>query len=581
VARMKLRVLSEACRWAVLLCVPLYAAPLLSGRVVDGAGKGIADVEARLAILGFSVTTDTGGAFEIDTPTGVLPQARLHSGPPQAGVDRGMLRVAAGAERASVRADLYDLHGRRVAVVFDGVVEAGAAVERALVREEMRLAKGTYIVKVDVNGQGASHKMMHMGSFTAAPSTIARGLAKAAAVVDTLLLAKQGCAQKKVEISAWNVDLGDIVLACGGVLPPEPPKSYSVPAGAVRVTNSTEFKDALSGGTARDIVLADGTYDNSSYFSTGAAHRLWAEHLGGATVGAGIVFGTGAGAEVHGIRFDVNSKSKVKDTRREGAAIRAEGTGHKLKVTDCWFDGHGVVGMAIDVAAINGFVAQRLVIYNFATYGIRVDDYPTRSSANPPALITDLVVSKIRNPDPSCCNGQAEFALSAGTDMTVERVRFRDIDWDALSPTIHCFNCVFRDVDIDSTKTAVYYEHSTKNTLLERFILGPHVVFGIDFEWIGTWGHGTDDGTIIQDGIINSSKVGIMINVCNNNETVRRVKFINQCFAAISDAAVLGYTSSSDTCPKATLTFTDNDYSGIDPGAKDITTALHQTSSCQ
>jgi len=565
----------------LVVCVPLSAAPLLSGKVVDGAGKGIAGVEARLAGLGLVVTTDTAGVFEIDTPTGALTSSRVQSSPSLVTIDDGALRVVAGNGRASVNACLFDLHGRRAAVIFDGAVEPYKDLKVPLVEGRTGLARGTYLAKVTVEGRTMSCRILHMGAFTSAVRKVPAGLAKTLAALDTLKLSKSGCTAKNVAVTAWNVDLGNITMACAAVLPPEAPKSYTVPGGAVRVTNSTELQNALSGGSAKDIVLADGTYGKTSYYTTGAAHRLWAEHLGKATIGAGVVFGTGEGAEVHGIKFDVDSKSKVKATRREGAAIRAEGTGHKVTVTDCWFDGHGVVGMAIDVAAINGFVAQRLVIYNFANYGIRIDNYPINSSANPPALITDLVVSKIRNPDPSCCNGQCEFALGAGTDMTVERVKFRDIDWDALSPTIHCYNCVFRDVDIDSTKTAVYYEHTTKNTLLERFTLGPHCVNGIDFEWIGTWGKGTDDGTVIQDGVINTTKVGIMINACNNNETVRRVKFVNQCFAAISASALLGYTSSSDTCPKATLTFTDNDYSGIDPGAKETTTALQQSSSCQ
>ena len=68
--------------------------------------------------------------------------------------------------------------------------------------------------------------------------------------------------------SVWN----------GTPCPPEAPRAYTLPSNPVRVSNSSELIGALNGTTARDIVLADGTYDNSTYFHAKAGHRVWAEH---------------------------------------------------------------------------------------------------------------------------------------------------------------------------------------------------------------------------------------------------------------------------------------------------------------
>jgi hypothetical protein len=78
------------------------------------------------------------------------------------------------------------------------------------------------------------------------------------------------------------------------VVPPAAPAPYSLPSGAVRVTTSAELLTALQ-GAARDIVLADGAYDNPGPFFDYGAHHFYAEHLGGAVLRAGVVIGSNPG----------------------------------------------------------------------------------------------------------------------------------------------------------------------------------------------------------------------------------------------------------------------------------------------
>ena len=69
-----------------------------------------------------------------------------------------------------------------------------------------------------------------------------------------------------------------------------------------------------SNGAIQNIVLADGTYDSSSPFSDANGSHLYAQHVGGAVLTAGLViggnFGSGGGS-VEGVAFNVSSSSKT------------------------------------------------------------------------------------------------------------------------------------------------------------------------------------------------------------------------------------------------------------------------------
>ncbi len=544
----------------------LSAAPLLFGKVVDRAGRGLGGVEARLAVLGVSVTTDTTGAFEIDSPTAVLPPTHFQAGPPRALVRDGMLRVTAGPRRTSVKATLYDLHGRTVGIVFDGLVEAGTLLQRPVAPEEMKPAEGTYLMTVSVDGLRESFKTLHIGRAPTVSPATSRGLAKALAVLDTLKLTKSTCAEVAVPITEWNVDLGEIIMVCEGVLPPVPPKTYPLPDGAVRVTNSSELVSALSGSSAKDIVLADGTYDNSTYFSVGAAHRLWAEHLGGATLTAGLLLDK-SGSEVHGLKFDVSDEAKTSNR----SIIFTGTSGHNLTVTDSWFEGRLAVARGIHIMAVNGVRLQRLVVSHFTWDGIRVfnnnSSYPI--TPNPPPYIADLDLSYFKHPDPNCCSGTGEFGLLLGNSAPgaiVERIKCRYADWSCLIPAgVDVSGTIWRDLDLDySNDQTFYFEHFGTNVTLERFHIGPHVSSAMCFEGaLPNWGWKPVGHTfIIQDGTIESNRLGITIGCCEGDITVRRVKFVGQCYAAILDNTNHSYAQGQCT-PYGPHHFEDNDYSGI------------------
>ena len=166
--------------------------------------------------------------------------------------------------------------------------------------------------------------------------------------------------------SVWN----------GTPCPPEAPRAYTLPSNPVRVSNSSELIGALDGTTARDIVLADGTYDNSTYFHAKAGHRAWAEHLGKVTLTAGIYFDKAPRSEVHGIRFNVNSNAKT----HGDSIIHSRPPADYLLVTDSWFEGHMVVRRGLFIQGINGAKAQRLVITHFTDEGLTYRDTKKRTN---------------------------------------------------------------------------------------------------------------------------------------------------------------------------------------------------------
>jgi hypothetical protein len=392
---------------------------------------------------------------------------------------------------------------------------------------------------------------------------------------------------------AFAAGLGAAAVACGtgedhaehptppahefSVRPPMPPKTYSLPRNAIRVTNSGQLRSALSNRSPRDVILANGTYDNGSPFNPAAPHRLWAENLGKAVLKTGLIFRAGPGAEVHGIHFDVKSDKKGKDA----AIVRSHGSGHGIKIMDSWFDGNGIMNRAIEARAINGVVLQRLVIRGFQRDGIRITDYPNNHTPKPPALLTDLDIANIKHKDPKCCNGTAEAGIWLGTSGTVERVKVRNADWMCVIPVSNANDAVWRDLDLDGCPTGIYFEHYARRNTVERFRIGSNVKKGINFEsgqsrW--NW-QGVGPGNIVQDGFIESRIVGINMPYCTEQTTVRRVRFKGQCFAGIAHSAVRSY-GQCKASSGATNRISDNDYAGVKAGAADINTRHPNEARC-
>jgi uncharacterized repeat protein (TIGR02543 family) len=102
------------------------------------------------------------------------------------------------------------------------------------------------------------------------------------------------------------------------VAPPSPPAAYTPPAGTV-VSTSAELISVL-GSCSRSlpIILANGTYSNTAYFNDQAGCSIYAQHLGGATLTAGLV---------------VARPNRIRPSRTGRSTLRAGRSAGKLRVS--------------------------------------------------------------------------------------------------------------------------------------------------------------------------------------------------------------------------------------------------------
>jgi hypothetical protein len=358
----------------------------------------------------------------------------------------------------------------------------------------------------------------------------------------------------------WTDPASSSSFSASAPTPAIAPAAYTVPAGALSVTNSADLSAALAGGTPRDIVLASGVYDSGGPFNNVNGHRLYSATLGGAVLRAGIVLGGNAGpgnALVQGITFDVSDASR---TSFNASVLVWGNSGRGARILDSTFYGHGVVGNAILVRQPEGLVVQRVKARDFSNDGILVDANVAGLVMTTRPLLEDLDIANVSYPIPHSSNGTAEACLWIGNTSTVRRVVVRNCAWmgiwtgDADAGSLH------EDIDIDGTPVGVYLEHFTTGTTLQRMHIGSNVGLGVICEWADPgWGsRPACVDTVIQDSTIASTNDGVYLDYGTTRTTIRRVTFIGQRRSGITD-----YVGINNA-------YYDNDYSGIAPGAVPI-----------
>lgn len=339
------------------------------------------------------------------------------------------------------------------------------------------------------------------------------------------------------------------------------PSGYTVPAGALSVSNSAELRAALAGSTPRDIVLTSGVYENAGAFDNPNGHRVYSAVLGGAILRAGLVMGGNGGAGnalVRGVTFDVSDPAKASFN----AIVNVWGSsGRGARILDSTFYGHNAVGTAIMVRQPEGVVVQRVRVRDFSYDGILVDANVFGLSVATPPLLEDLDVANVSFAVPKSSNGTAEACLWIGNTSTVRRVVVRNCAWMGVWTGTADAGSLHEDIDVDGTMVGVYLEHYTTGTTFQRMRIGPNVQTGVICEWADPgWGGKpgcVDD--VIQDSTIASTDSGIWLDEGTTRTTIRRVTFIGQRKAAIIDYAGVNNA------------YYDNDYSGILSGAVPIT----------
>jgi hypothetical protein len=338
---------------------------------------------------------------------------------------------------------------------------------------------------------------------------------------------------------------------------PKPPAGYTVPRGAVRVSSSAQLRAALANRGRRDVVLASGVYDNPRPFSNRFGHRIYAARLGKSFFRAGISIGAASGAHgalVRGVVFDVRERRKTLN----GAIVEVWGSATNAKVLDTVLRGNRRLTTGLLARQPAGFVAKRIHARNFTDYGVVVDaNQLGRRRDGPGFLLEDLDVANVARQPPRSSNGAAEACVWIGNTGVARRVRVRNCGWMGVWTGTSATGTLVEDVDVDRTRTGVYIEHFTRDSTFQRIHVRPRVRIGIVAEWAspGWGGRPASVDNVIQDSTFESHLCGVYLDEGTTRTTVRRSAFTGQSWAAIGD-----YRGEGNR-------FSQNDYSGIGPGA--------------
>jgi hypothetical protein len=342
---------------------------------------------------------------------------------------------------------------------------------------------------------------------------------------------------------------------------PAAPARYSVPRPFMRVRTSSQLKAALARRVPTRIVLQRGTYDGDGPFVNKAGHALYAGRLGQAVLAAGLSIGDedgGSGGLVRGLVFDVREWAKTVD----GVVLAVRGEAAGVQVLDVTLRGHSRIRSGLVVRQPEGFRAARLVVRDFTDYGVLVDaNDRSRTSLERPYRLSDLDVAGIGRAIPGSSQGRGEACVWVGNPGVVERVRARRCAWTGLWTGTAATGLRASDVDIDQTRTGVYLEHFTKQSVFERILVGRRVRVGLTAEWADPdWGGlPASVDNVVMNSRFESWLVGVYLDEGTTRTTIKGSTFVGQRWAAIGD-----YEGISNA-------FYGNDYRRIAPGATPVT----------
>jgi hypothetical protein len=405
-------------------------------------------------------------------------------------------------------------------------------------------------------------------------------------VAAPLILIFQGCSPNLYASSkAWETVT---------ITPPKKPQPYSLPEGAVRVSSTTEFIRQFTASPPRDIVLADGLYDNANPVKAGAAHRVWAEHVGDARLTFGLEFDSsqsGPGAAIHGLVFDIKNRfagardGPIDDPKVDRAAVRiANPTNTGVHVEDVTIYGNHAIETGIKVYNADGLVIRRCAVSDVTDYGVFVHAFGNEIHTvvpRVPAVIEDCTIKNVYRSTRASNNGRSEACLWVGVKASVSRVNMRNCGWMGLWTGGNTNKTTFSDLLIEDTDIGIYVEHWTRDSLFERFQIGPaqgvagpagfKTRIGIVTEWSDPGYKGLNPvpgeslaashNNTFRDGTINSFVTGIFTDDAENT-SVSNIRFLNQRFSGISEFrnAKTGYNTVWQN--------PGNDFSNISNGAE-------------
>ncbi len=314
------------------------------------------------------------------------------------------------------------------------------------------------------------------------------------------------------------------------------------------------------------IALADGTYGlaaGSGGFDDSDSSSLYAQHLGGAVLTAGLTvggnFGAG-GAVIEGLAFNVSDPS----TTPQSSEINIWGaSGERTQVLDSTFNGNWAIEFGLDAVNPNGLVAQRLQFTDFTDGGLRASDNVSTSYGGSTAVInsiSDISVNGVSESTPGASGGTGEAGLWIGDPVTngVHRIAIKNVAISGIETVNNAWNTTFSDLNIDmsgpyaAADVGVYMEHYTTNDTFTNFVI-TGAATGFNAEWDdGIAGNAAAYHDTIENGTIDASgvsrpgnTVGVYLDAGTGPMTITNVTFENQNWAAIGAYENVGPTTIS------------------------------------
>lgn len=375
-------------------------------------------------------------------------------------------------------------------------------------------------------------------------------------------------------------------------LPTAPGANYTIPGGAVSVTNQAQLETELAKFSAEDIVLEDGNYTRSTEYVPGTGHRLWARNPGMAVLNYGLRFNYMSGWEVHGLKFDIPDQAHAATDGGFTAAILGwsgtVGFACNATITDVYVEGNGALGAGIVIGNPHGLKIQRVRAQNFVDWGLYLSNSNTTDTSAIDTL-TDIDVRGVyRRTTRGASDGLSEAGLWVGHRVTngVQRVYVNDCGWSGIWTGNNCNDTAFSDLTVltvygtnpgdgKTEGAGIYLEHFTRRCSFKRFDIRD-VVEGIDHEWDqGIPGNGASWDVTMRYGYIDTSRAsaaphgGIFLGDGTVRPVIADVRFLGYDHAGIIDNTMGANTPTTKN--NTTLILGVNSFEGVVGGTYGLT----------